>query len=101
MAKDRDTDAAHRAVTHQVKNNLIEVKMLRTCQASCISIAKINRNKFQSVLGALRDQGWIPAALESERRFAELAGVTDISQIRSGRTLRTVSAASDIFFRGD
>ncbi len=73
--------------------------MLRNGEAS--ASVQLSREEFSSLLAGLTEKSYLPAALESQRRFAELAGIDDLSAIRGTRLARTGNIDADVFFRGD
>jgi hypothetical protein len=73
--------------------------LLRRGEAS--AVLELGGIAFTSLLTGLAEKSYIPAALESERRFAELAGVSDVSVVRGRRIPRSISTGGDVFFRDD
>jgi DNA-binding transcriptional ArsR family regulator len=70
--------------------------LLRVAQVR--SPVKLDTAELHGVLRALAEGGWTPAVLESEQRFAELAG---ISAPASSRVRVLQPRAGDVVFRGE
>jgi len=73
--------------------------VLRNGEAS--ASVQLSRVEFSTLLTGLAEKSYLPAALESQRRFAELAGIDDPSAVREIRLARAGSIDADVFFRGD
>ena len=71
--------------------------MLRIAQMW--SAVQLEMDEFYRVLNSLSAAGWTPAVLEAERRFVELAGITDRPGMRVGAN--AIVGGADFFFRDD